>query len=202
MPCDAADVWADPDSLVELFYGGHRVLAEIRGYRSRIQTPSGEDATSWFPELATGLSMFGQRRVVLDGVVCVLNEQGHSDVVRLDRRAEQLGGHGGADRVTFVAFDVLVVRGNDVRFRPLEERKILLQKLFETPRPQTMLVPYLPGESAPYLSSKAREMQLPGVVMKRLDSIYVIGRRNPDWVAVRCSQSGQSASNRPGCASL
>ena len=66
---------------------------------------------------------------VLDGEICVLDDQGRSDFMRLQERASRRGWREGADPVVFCAFDLLMLDGTDCRNWPLVDRKKALGAL-------------------------------------------------------------------------
>jgi bifunctional non-homologous end joining protein LigD len=85
--------------------------------------------------------------------------------------------------VYFVVFDVLWLDGRPVLERPWIERRDRLEEL-ELSGPAWLRSPAHIGEGAEVLGA-AREMQLEGVVAKRLDAPYRPGARSPDWLKVK-----------------
>lgn len=89
--------------------------------------------------------------------------------------------------VILKAYDLLEWEGKDIRNLPFAERRNLLEKLFET----------IKDKNAPfYLSDRkilnswddvatermrAREMRSEGLMIKRKDSTYQVGRKKGDW---------------------
>jgi bifunctional non-homologous end joining protein LigD len=123
---------------------------------------------------------------VLDGEVVVLDELGRSDFERLHARSHRRGWYEGADAVVYVAWDVLVHRGADVRGKPLEVRKALLTRLLAKARPSVLLSQHVDGLQAPELYRMACDLKLKGIVLKRLGSTYCGGEpRTGDWVKVK-----------------
>src|SRR5688572_18767104 len=89
----------------------------------------------YFPELHDTLLTALPDRCVVDGEIVIASNGG------LDFDALQLRLHPAASRVaklaaetpsSFVAFDVLAAAGKDVRDKPQSERRVLLEKLFES----------------------------------------------------------------------
>jgi bifunctional non-homologous end joining protein LigD len=168
----------------ELKMDGYRVLAEICDGRVRLQTRNGSDASGWFPELLPSLAKLSPGRHVLDGEVCVLDDWGRADFNRLQNRAKRRGYRDGFDPAVYCAFDVLVHRGLDVRSLPLANRKAILRRLLRRKLPHILLVQDFPGRGE-WLYLQARELQLEGIVSKRLASEYRSGVRSDDWVKVK-----------------
>jgi len=84
-----------------------------------------------------------------------------------------------------LAYDLLELRGEDLRTRPLSERRALLQSLLQTHEdPRIRLSPQVHAESwegAARLRDSARERSVEGLMVKRADSVYQSGRRRGDW---------------------
>lgn len=169
-----------PEWLHEIKYDGFRLLAQWDAGDVRLQSKSGADATSWFPEVAKSLATMPRGRGVTDGEVCVLDEFGRPDFDRLMRRARQRGHRPGSDTVVYCVFDVLAVEGRSTMALPLLERKQLLRELFESKPPFTLVVQDV--DQGDWLFAQAEALGLEGVVSKRVSSLYVPGVRTLDWV--------------------
>lgn len=84
--------------------------------------------------------------------------------------------------MTFWCFDLLSLRGQDLRGLPLSERREQLEGL-ELPKP---LMSSETFDDPPQLPENAEQFRLEGVVSKRVDFRYRSGRR-PEWVKVTAS---------------
>jgi len=183
---EARSVPADPAFAVELKADGYRLLAQIEDRQVELRTRNGADATGWYPELARSLSGLTKARTVLDGEVVVLDELGRSDFNRLHARSRRRGWYSGADVVVYMAFDVLVLRGQDVRPLSFSRRRSLLERMLAKPRPHLLLSKHMSGELAPDLFQMVLRLKLEGIVLKRLDSPYSGGEpRTGDWVKIK-----------------
>ncbi|HSP20000.1 MAG TPA: cisplatin damage response ATP-dependent DNA ligase, partial [Myxococcaceae bacterium] len=84
----------------------------------------------------------------------------------------------------FMAYDLLEHAGQDVRERPLSERRALLEAALSGRHPRFFLSEVLgdPGwEALAERRLEARERKVEGLMLKRLDSPYRTGRRRGDW---------------------
>lgn len=86
--------------------------------------------------------------------------------------------------VRFMAYDLLEYAGEDLREWPLHARRAQLARLLEGVDPILMLSPPIVAGSWPALavervSSRARQTE--GLMLKRLDSPYRVGRKRGDW---------------------
>ncbi|MCS7055880.1 MAG: ATP-dependent DNA ligase [Thermoflexales bacterium] len=87
--------------------------------------------------------------------------------------------------VALFAYDVLEIGGKDVRNRPLRWRRAQLERLVdESGSPALRLSPIVEAESWEALwrqQRRSRECDAEGLMLKRLDSAYGVGRIVGDW---------------------
>ncbi|SMC35862.1 ATP-dependent DNA ligase [Cellulophaga tyrosinoxydans] len=86
------------------------------------------------------------------------------------------------------AYDILEWEGNDIRHLPFIERRELLEKLFETisatehlPIQISETIHFNSWEEVAKERERAREMYSEGLMLKRKDSPYLVGRKKGDW---------------------
>lgn len=85
--------------------------------------------------------------------------------------------------VVIRAYDLLEWEGNDIRNRPFEERRILLEKLYETikdkgiPLQLSERFSFSTWEEVTEERMRSREMKSEGLMLKRKDSPYLVGRK-------------------------
>ncbi|MEO6518316.1 MAG: ATP-dependent DNA ligase, partial [Pseudoxanthomonas sp.] len=84
-----------------------------------------------------------------------------------------------------LAYDLLELQGQDLRQRPLFERRALLETLLaEHADPRIVVSPRVDADSwsaAALLRGDARERGVEGLMLKRAESSYQSGRRRGDW---------------------
>jgi ATP-dependent DNA ligase len=105
--------------------------------------------------------------VALDGEVVWLSPNGVSDFDALHGRMHDAW-------AIMLAFDLLEVDGEDLRDRPLVERKLRLRKLLARGGGGLQFVEHLEGDGAAIFAEVCR-MGLEGIVSKRADSLYRAG---------------------------
>ncbi len=150
-----------------------------------MRTKNGADCTDWFPELKQGLRALAGG-CVLDGEICVLDSLGRADFERLHARAQRKRWYKGADPVVFCAFDLLVIKGSDIRQTPIEERKQRLESLLSVSGESlSMLYVQAIPDQGEWLYRQCIALGLEGVVCKRAGSTYQSGVRSPDWIKVK-----------------
>jgi DNA ligase-1 len=86
---------------------------------------------------------------------------------------------------TLIAYDLLELHGEDMRARPLIERRGALESLLAAAPPRITLSPLVTAADWPALAEKraaARDRGVEGLMLKRRDAPYGVGRvRGPWW---------------------
>ena len=89
----------------------------------------------------------------------------------------------GSRRAVLYAFDLLFLNGEDLRKKPLEERRLALGSLI--PKRSAILMSEEFSGAGADLFKIACENELEGIVSKRLDRAYRSGRSR-DWLKTKC----------------
>jgi bifunctional non-homologous end joining protein LigD len=165
----------------EVKWDGWRALVCVDG-GLKVRTRSGRQVSDSLPELASLVDALGGRSAILDGEL-VACPDGVVDFYALAPRMLHSGRMASwAARelpVTFVAFDLLHLDGEDLTSRPLVERKGLLDELQLVGSSWATNGWYEDGET---LFDVCAQLGHEGVVAKRLDSPYVPGTRTRTWL--------------------
>lgn len=149
------------------------------------------DITYRYPELVSALGSL-KSECVLDGEITVfvkgipsfraLAERDHqNDMIKIDYLSR-------AVPVSYIVFDLLCLKGENLMHLPLGERKrILKEELGDTEENEIVtIVDSFPEKGEDYFQA-ALKMGIEGVVGKRLDSPYLPGIRSQDWVKIKKS---------------
>jgi ATP-dependent DNA ligase len=174
------DVPDDGGWLFEPKWDGFRALVFKDGDDVVLQSRDLKPLQRYFPELVAALRAGLPPRIVLDGEIVIAGDDG------LDFEALLLRIHPAKTRIellarqtpaSFVAWDVLAVDDDDLRQRPLSERKRVLDGLALSPplhkTPQTE-----DAAVARVWFERFEGAGLDGVVAKRLDGVYQPGKRS------------------------
>jgi bifunctional non-homologous end joining protein LigD len=175
------------DWLFEPKLDGYRVLAARVKGESRLVTRNGNDCAASFPEVVRAVAALPFERLVLDGEVVALDDEGRPSFQRLQGRARFLRPvdirHAAVEYpVTYYAFDLLGFEDFDLRPLPLTQRKELLRRVL----PPLGALRYLEHveEEGEVLYHEAERLGLEGVVAKKANAPYK-GGRSPHWIKVR-----------------
>jgi bifunctional non-homologous end joining protein LigD len=173
----------------ELKWDGVRALAYCEPGRVRLESRNLRDVSSQYPEVTRALrEAIGAHEALVDGEVVAFDEEGRPDFQRLQQRMH-LGSASAVRRrmadapTTYIAFDLLHLDGRSLLDSPYEERRRALDSLgLDGPHLQAPSDHRGDGRA---LLALTQERGLEGLVAKRLDSVYVPGRRNRGWIKVK-----------------
>jgi len=172
---------AGPGWTHEVKWDGIRALIEVVDGQVRITSRNENDVTAAYPELL-GLGALGHD-LLLDGEIVALGSGVPSFSALADRmhvrdarKAAQLAQ---TNPVTFLAFDLLRIDGEDLTSEPLERRRQLLLALGVDDVAWQVPPTYEDGE---VLLGAAEAQGLEGIVSKKLASRYYPDRRSKDWL--------------------
>jgi DNA ligase D-like protein (predicted polymerase) len=152
---------AEAGDIVEPAWDGHRVLASRVGRQTRLASLDFREWTHAFPQLALALTKLGSDRVAIDGVICALDARGVPSFEQLRLAVEK----GAVASAVLICWDLLWDGDDDLRARPLVERRARLAKLLANAPTNLMTSEALPGELARVVAA-ARELGLRGVVAR------------------------------------
>jgi bifunctional non-homologous end joining protein LigD len=162
----------------EVKWDGVRALALVREDGSiALRSRKGVDLSGRYPAVVS--PTVGEAvapltaAAILDGE-CVLFDP--------DGRPSFPGAMRGGAAVRLVVFDLLALRGQDVRREPLSQRRSLLGSLDLASLTDGVWLPSAVFDDGAALLAATREQGLEGVMAKREGSRYVCGARSRDWV--------------------
>jgi bifunctional non-homologous end joining protein LigD len=179
-------------------YDGIRAIVDISPQaqgpnpQAQIYSRLGNQKTAQFPELQPAFEQVGrsvQRRLVLDGEIVALDEQGRTAGFQRLQGRMHLTGAGDIARaaaiqpVAFIAFDLLFDDGEDLRGRPWTERRERLERRLASlvsPAGTLRLSEVARGDGRD-LERRAQAEGWEGLLAKELRSPYHSGRRSPAW---------------------
>ncbi|MBV8430099.1 MAG: non-homologous end-joining DNA ligase, partial [Solirubrobacterales bacterium] len=177
--------FSDPGWIFERKLDGERCGAIRRSGQVHLLSRTGQRLDQTYPELVDALTLDGPD-LLIDGEI-VAFDRGQTSFSRLQQR---IGIHDTARArqspvaVYYYLFDILELGGEDVRPRPLLERKALLRRALEF-RGHLRYTSYrrTEGETAfRYACQHGWE----GVIAKRAESRYT-ATRSRDWLKLKCA---------------
>ena len=131
-----------------------------------------------------------KKNTVLDGELVVLTD-GKPDFYALQKRSLMTDKFriklaAKKNPVQFAAYDILYYDGEDLTDKPLIERKSLLQA--KVSEGNGLSISRYIEEQGIAFFNLAKEQDLEGIVAKKKDGLYHIGKRTSDWIKIKVMQ--------------
>jgi bifunctional non-homologous end joining protein LigD len=167
------DIW-----LHELKLDGYRIHARLENGRAKLLTRRGNDWTVKYPFVARAISSLPAQSAYLDGELCGVLSDGRTTFNLIQNAMET-----GDAALVFFGFDLLFLDGDDLRARPLIERKTKLEALLAGAPPALRYSDHQIGQG-PAFYKLACGHGLEGIVSKRADGRYEPDRRT--WLKTKC----------------
>ncbi|WP_309677817.1 DNA ligase D, partial [Pseudomonas sp.] len=133
------------------------------------------------PRQAEALAALGLESAWLDGEMVVADEQGVPDFQALQNAFDS----GRSGNIVYYLFDMPYLNGVDLREVPVEERRVALSTVLNPNKDPLLRFSDAFSEEPEALLNSACQMQMEGLIGKRLGSPYV-SRRSSDWIKLKC----------------
>jgi bifunctional non-homologous end joining protein LigD len=167
IPTRASKPPVGPQWIHEIKHDGYRLIARKRDGRVRLQTRNGFDWTDRYPRIAEAVAALRTASATLDGEAVWCDGGGLAIFDKLHSRA-----HDG--KVVLYAFDLLELHGEDLRPRPLEERKAKPAKLLVKTPAGIQYTEHLEGDGVA-IFAHACKLGCEGIVSKHREHPYRSG---------------------------
>ncbi len=172
------------DWIFEIKWDGYRAIAEINSSRNKLYSRNGLTFDKAYPKVFEALKSF-KKKAVIDGEIVVFDEQGKPNFQKLQNYKNN-------DKyaIHFYAFDCLEANGKSITDLSVIERKKILQSIL----PKSDVIHYcdhVDGEGKA-LFQEMRKMGLEGMIAKRKDSKYYIGKRTSEWLKIKNIQTQEA----------
>ena len=166
----------------EVKYDGFRALAGLSNGQVALQSRNALDLSRRFPKVARALESVEAAEAVLDGEIVAFDASGRPRFEALQTAQPDQ---------RYCVFDLLWLDGEDLRQRPLDERRDLLASVLANATGPLELAERLGSDVIDALR-QAKERDLEGVVAKEARSNYRGGRRR-EWLKLKLHSSQEVA---------
>ncbi|MET0180477.1 MAG: DNA polymerase ligase N-terminal domain-containing protein, partial [Novosphingobium sp.] len=169
----------------EIKFDGYRAIVAVAGAKVAVFTRNGLDWTDKFRPLADALAALDLPPALLDGEIVAYGADGNPDFSSLQGVLKR--GHGAqtaATPLSFHAFDLLEVNGENLADLPNVERKERLEALLATAQPPIHVADHVIGAGEKLFAAMCAAGQ-EGIIAKRIDGKYQ-SRRSKAWLKVKC----------------
>ncbi len=166
--------------LNEVKFDGYRLLVAIGGGRVEAWT---RNANAFVPPSLAPIAAELARlpgTALLDGEVCALDHHGRPHFSMLKGSLKE-----GSEALDLFLFDILEADGEDLTALPLTDRKTRLADLLKPLKPPVHYVDHVVGEGEKVLGALCGG-GYEGIIAKRADSNYAVGKRGPNWLKIKC----------------
>lgn len=172
---DSKDAYESEDHIAELKLDGIRNIIS-RDDRTRLYTRHRNEITHSFQEVAEAAASAIDPGTTLDGELVVCDTlTGKPDFAATMRRFQSNPKRLPTPGLTFVAFDILSYKGTSTCSLPLMERKKILEEALKENK-VIKRIRYMEHGFVP-LFELCRQQGLEGIVIKRRNSKYYVGKR-------------------------
>jgi bifunctional non-homologous end joining protein LigD len=159
----------------EIKHDGYRLQIHVRDGHVRLYTMNGADWSKRYPLIFQDAARV-KDSAIFDAEVVWLGSDGVADFAALQSGANDAG-------AAALAFDLLMLNGDDLRRKPFVQRKTLLRSALRDTGDGIQTVEYTEGDGATLFEAVCRN-GLEGIVSKELDSPYRSGR-SKSWITVK-----------------
>ncbi|NUQ19700.1 MAG: ATP-dependent DNA ligase [Gemmatimonadaceae bacterium] len=188
LEADLETLGSAADWQVEWKWDGIRAQLVRRRGQSFLWTRGEELVTDRYPEIAEASALLPDG-TVLDGELMPWRDDAPLPFAQLQRRIgrKTLGAKMLAEvPVVLVVYDLLELDGVDLRGEPMTARRDRLEALLASPalRARFVLSPVVTGEGWDVVRDAyqgARDRSAEGLMLKRRDAVYGVGRRRGPW---------------------
>jgi DNA ligase D-like protein (predicted ligase) len=175
----------DGDWLLERKLDGERCVARKSGHDVRLESRTGQDLTSTYPEVSAAVAAQPSRDLLLDGEVVAFD----GDQTSFTRLQQRLGTARPSPTqvaeypVVYCVFDLLEVDGMDLTDRPFIERRARLTETIRSSEALQHIEAW--NDDAQGRFAAACRSGWEGLIAKRADAPYVAGR-SKNWLKLKC----------------
>jgi bifunctional non-homologous end joining protein LigD len=164
----------------EVKLDGIRAIAIRDNSQIQIFSRRPRDLTAEYPEIVKELARLPAKRWILDGEIVAVDSQGRSSFQLLQNRKNSRS----ENQIFLYLFDVINLDGHDIAQFAWEQRRALLQTLLRKADDPIRLSASLEAPAASVWKEIVKQ-GLEGVIAKRRDSRYEVGRRSGAWLKVK-----------------
>ncbi|MET4721148.1 bifunctional non-homologous end joining protein LigD [Bradyrhizobium japonicum] len=160
-------------------YDGFRMVARVDGGKVTLYSRNGKIISHSYIEVAQALEGV-KGDAVIDGELVAIGEDGASHFQLLQNALRHEA------KLQYFVFDLMFQEGEDLRRRPLTERRKRLKAIL----PKHKLIGFSRDRKTFGVKffEEAERKGLEGIMAKRADSKYLSGARTDDWLKIKTSK--------------
>jgi bifunctional non-homologous end joining protein LigD len=171
------------DWLFEIKWDGYRAIAEIEKGKVALYSRNGNSFAKAYPPIVEALTKTIQNDCVLDGEIVALDGEKVSFNALQHYKEKKAP-------LQYVVFDLLYVDGEDMREKPVSERKERLRTLI--PKSGPILFSDHIEEAGVSFFETIKKQGLEGIMAKDKNSPYREGTRSGEWLKIKAVQEQEA----------
>ncbi len=181
---ETKDSFDDKDWLYEIKWDGYRAISEIEAGNVKLYSRNGIRFENSYPFVVQELKKI-KVDAILDGEIVVLNDEGYPEFQLLQHYESNTH-----RPIHYYVFDILSLNGHNTCGLPLIERKELLKSIIK----KSEVVKYSDHilEKGISFFKVSTEKNLEGIMAKKADSLYYLGRRTNDWLKIKNNKTQEA----------
>ena len=169
----------DPGWVFEDKYDGFRMIAEVKNGKVALFSRNGKVISRSYIEVAKALEGV-EADAVIDGELVAIGKDGVSHFQLLQNALRHEA------KLLYCAFDLTFENGEDLRKRPLLERKKRLKAILR--RDKLIAFSRHRETNGTKFFAEAERKGFEGIMAKRADSAYASGCRTADWLKIKTAK--------------
>lgn len=163
----------------EIKWDGYRAISEIDSQSARLYSRNNQDLGQKFPEIVNDLEKLKDKgEAILDGEIVVLDEDGKPSFALIQNYLKDRQG-----RLAYYIFDLLYLKGYDIRDFALNKRRVLLETYLNKSN-YLKLSEQFPSKGTLFFEA-IKKKNLEGMIAKNVESAYSSGARSKSWLKVK-----------------
>ncbi|RXJ44312.1 DNA ligase D [Gelidibacter gilvus] len=168
----------DPDWSYEVKWDGFRTLGYVNKGKVRLSSRNNKSFTEKYYPIASAMEQW-KLDAVLDGEIVVIGKDGKANFSALQNWRSEADGN-----LVYYVFDLLWFNGKNTMDLPLSERQAILKDILPTEDDHVRNSEAFITNGIEFFET-AKEMQLEGIMAKRMSGKYFEGSRSKEWLKVK-----------------
>lgn len=172
------------DYIFEIKWDGYRCISFIDRSSIILQSRNGNLLNKNFPELSEIYKAITSKKVILDGEICYIDNEGKANFSKLQEHFKEKNPPYNSS-IRLIVWDILSYDNKDIYYLPLLERKAILEEIVKGEK--GIIIPGYIKKYGKSLYKEAEKNRLEGIVAKKIDSPYEF-KRSKYWYKIKCWQ--------------
>ncbi|MDB5260409.1 MAG: ATP-dependent ligase LigD phosphoesterase module / ATP-dependent ligase LigD polymerase [Candidatus Nomurabacteria bacterium] len=172
------------DYIYEIKLDGYRALAEVNERKVDLYSRNLKSFTEKYPDIVNLLKKV-KENVLFDGEIVAYDKSGNASFQSLQNMESNKD-----IKIEYVIFDLLYFEGKNIMYKPLLERKDILENILKK-YPKLTYSSHVKGKGKE-LFKQAVSKNLEGIMAKEINSKYTPNKRSESWLKIKHHQGDEA----------